>query len=630
MGVQPKHTFHDPEAKKAYTRQLIDDIKALEMMMNQGLIESGIQRIGAEQEICLVNSEFKPAAINTALLEKINDEHYVPEIAQFNVEINLDPEEFHSDCFSKCEQSLVELLEKGKKEAEAMDTCMVLTGILPTLRKENLYFDSMTPNPRYEALNDVIKKQRGSEFELRINGIDEFITSHPNILFEACNTSFQVHLQIEPDEFTQQYNWSQAIAGPVLAAVANSPLLMGKRLWSETRIALFQQSVDTRSSGRIRREKEPRVTFGKDWLRGTVVDLFKENVSRFNLLFATMDVDPSTEKLKNGEIPELKALKLHNSTVYKWNRACYGVGGGKPHLRIENRYIPSGPTVQDEIANAAFWLGLMVAMPEEYRNLPELMSFDDVRYNFYNASRLCLQTNFKWFGQNIKAVDLLTDQLIPLARKGLTMKGVNQKDIDRYIGIIEERVKSGKNGSSWMLHNYSELMIGSTQNEASKNITKLLIRHQDSGLPVHEWPDVSADDREKEKEFRYVSQIMSTDLFTVHEDDLVDLVVNMMNWQKVQYIPVENDEDELVGLITTTSLLTHFSNDQNGDLHSAKDIMTTEFPVISAGSKTNEAIDLLIASGTHCLPVMEDDKLVGILTTGDIVKAAKFTGKFND
>lgn len=173
-------------------------------------------------------------------------------------------------------------------------------------------------------------------------------------------------------------------------------------------------------------------------------------------------------------------------------------------------------------------------------------------------------------------------------------------------------------------------MIGSTQNEASKNITKLLIRHQDSGLPVHEWPDVSADDREKEKEFRYVSQIMSTDLFTVHEDDLVDLVVNMMNWQKVQYIPVENDEDELVGLITTTSLLTHFSNDQNGDLHSAKDIMTTEFPVISAGSKTNEAIDLLIASGTHCLPVMEDDKLVGILTTGDIVKAAKFTGKFND
>ena len=212
-------------------------------MIEEGMIESGISRIGAEQELCLTDFEFSPATNNLEVLKAINDPHFVPEIAKFNIEANLDPQEFKKDCFLKMEKQLRTLLEKADKITQKKNTHIVMTGILPTLRKEHLQFEYMTPNPRYEALNETMKEQRGSDFEMHIMGIDELITSHSNILFEACNTSFQVHLQIDPSEFADKYNWAQLIAGPVVAISANSPLLLGKRLWKETRIALFQQSV---------------------------------------------------------------------------------------------------------------------------------------------------------------------------------------------------------------------------------------------------------------------------------------------------------------------------------------------------------------------------------------------------
>ena len=263
MGNQSVNQFTNPEARKKFTRMLLNDIRALERMLEEGMIESGITRIGAEQELCLVDDRFQPKTNNLEILSAINDPHFVPEIAKFNIEANLDPQEFDSDCFSRMEKQLRDLLAKAHEAAETRDTQIVMTGILPTLRKEHLQFDHITPNPRYNALDEAIKAQRGSDFELNILGVDELITNHNNILFEACNTSFQVHMQTSPEEFTQKYNWSQMIAGPVLAVAVNSPLLLGKRLWKETRIALFQQSVDTRSSTNIKRDQEPRVTYRK-------------------------------------------------------------------------------------------------------------------------------------------------------------------------------------------------------------------------------------------------------------------------------------------------------------------------------------------------------------------------------
>ncbi len=629
MGDQRVSKCSDPLEKRAFARHLLNDIKALEYMLDNRMIESGIARIGAEQEMCLLSEDWRPSMNNIQILEEVNDDHFTTEIAQFNLEINLDPRTFKQDCFQKMENQLRRLLKKAKKVAGKHNTRVMITGILPTLEQRDLSFEFMTPNPRYEALNNIIRSQRKGDFELNIHGLDDLITKHPNILFEACNTSFQVHLQIDQDEFQSMYNWSQTIAGPVLAACANSPLLLGRRLWNETRIALFQQSVDTRDSNVDKRDTEPRVSFGKKWLEGSVVDLFKDQVSRYNLLFASEMKENSLEQLKEGKIPELDALKMHNSTVYSWNRACYGVGNGKPHLRIENRYIPAGPSIVDEIANAAFWLGLMKGMPAEYADMPSKMSFEDVRYNFYNAARTSLDCQFRWFGQTMSAGKLIEEELIPLAYKGLEAMKVEKADIERLLGIIENRIYRHLNGSQWMMKNFSELLIGSTPREASISLTKGIFENQQTDHPVHLWEDVDPEKRDSYKEFRTLGQIMTTDMFTVIDDELLDLVTNVMDWKRTPYVPVENSEGELCGVITYQALLKHFlANDGSTDT-AVKDIMRTDYHECDASCTTAEAVDIMARERTGILMVTKEKKLLGVVTESDIIQVAKMTKRFH-
>ena len=242
------------------------------------------------------------------------------------------------------EHQLTTLIDRARHVANQHKQNLVLTGILPTVRRSEVAPDYMTPNPRYTALGNVIREIRGNDFELHIQGVDELMMRHESILFEACNTSFQVHLQIHPDDFVDQFNWAQAIAGPMLASAVNSPLLLGKELWCETRIALFQQSIDMRSASHALRERQPRVAFGTGWVKNSVVDIYKEDIARYTLLLTSEIAEDSVEALNDGKVPELSALRLHNGTIYKWNRACYGISKGVPHLRIENRYLPSGPT----------------------------------------------------------------------------------------------------------------------------------------------------------------------------------------------------------------------------------------------------------------------------------------------
>lgn len=630
MGEQAVNKFVDPEEKRAFTRQLLGDIQALEYMLENDVFESGIQRIGAEQELCLVGKDWRPSMGAMEVLKAVKDNHYTTEIARYNLEINLDPQVFEGNCFSTMEKQLLRLLAKGKKAASKEDIRIILTGILPTIQRKELNFEYMTPNKRYETLNDIIRDQRGEDFDLRITGIDELVTSHPNILFEACNTSFQVHLQVDPEEFVTQYNWSQAISGPVLAVMANSPVLLGKRLWSETRIALFQQSMDTRNTGTLRREQEPRVSFGRDWLTGSVLDMFKDNISRYNMWIASETREDSMALLKAGQIPELHALKLHNGTVYRWNRACYGISDtGKPHLRIENRYIPSGPTVLDEMANSAFWLGLMRGMPEAYSDVHKQMKFDDVRHNFYKAARTCLDTQFKWFGQDLTAKELIKDELLPIARVGLKSMHVNQKDIDRLLNVIEARLDLHTNGSRWITKNFGELLVNSTPAEASANITKEMYRKEQEGHPGHTWENIQPEQADSYKQFAEVHQVMTSDIFTVKEDDLLDLVINVMDWRNIRYVPVENGKNELVGLITSSNLIHHFKSRYSEDQTLVKDIMATELVSVDPHCSTKEAVATMAEKKIGCLPVVsEDQKLLGIVTERDIVLVAKMTSRF--
>ena len=360
MGQDVTGEKTGPEAVRAFTKALLRDLRALEQMLRDGMIESGVRRIGAEQEMFLVNRGWRPAPVSTQVLDRL-DGPFTTELALFNLEANVEPRLLEGRCFSAMEARISELVEQVRDAADASDAQVALVGILPTLSKSDLTLDNITPKARYFALNEALLKMRGGEpYKLRIEGTDELYIEHDSVMLEACNTSCQVHLQVEAEEFAHVYNIAQVITAPVLAAAVNSPVLFAKRLWDETRIALFQQSVDTRSATVHMRELAPRVRFGDGWVTSSVTDLFQEDVARFRVLLTSRVEEDPFEALEAGRVPRLEALQLHNSTVYRWNRPCYGVGGGKPHLRIECRVLPSGPTIVDEVANAAFWIGLVM------------------------------------------------------------------------------------------------------------------------------------------------------------------------------------------------------------------------------------------------------------------------------
>ncbi len=227
-------------------------------------------------------------------------------------------------------------------------------------------------------------------------------------------------MQVNQKDFAKKYNIAQAIAGPVLASAVNSPLLFGKRLWHETRISLFQQSIDTRVSDEHIRDRHPRVTFGTDWVHDGIMDIFKEDILRYRVLLGADFEQDSLEMVKKGITPKLKALTVHNSTIYRWNRPVYGISdNGKPHLRIEARLFPAGPTVADEMANASFWLGLMEGYANLYDDITKHIRFDQAKANFYAAARGGLSKQFTWFdNKKYYADDLIMNELLPVARKG--------------------------------------------------------------------------------------------------------------------------------------------------------------------------------------------------------------------
>lgn len=251
------------------------------------------------------------------------------------------------------EQSLEDNMQAARQAAADCDARVLLMGILPTLEREHLGLDWMTPNPRYFELNRTMSEHCGGKFDTFIKGLDELEITHDNVMLEACNTSFQIHFQVGAGEFAELYNVARAVTGPVLAAAVNSPFLLRHRPWHETRVALFQQSLDSRSKAQKERGGAQRVRFGDDWVQDSVLEIFRDDIARFRCLIRGNEEESPLEKLDRGEIPALGALCLHNGTVYRWNRPCYGVKDNIAHLRIENRVLPTGPTILDEVANAA-------------------------------------------------------------------------------------------------------------------------------------------------------------------------------------------------------------------------------------------------------------------------------------
>jgi CBS domain-containing protein/gamma-glutamylcysteine synthetase len=612
---------------RLFTQALLRDVRALEQMLAEQRIESGVRRIGVEQELFLVDDMWRPAPIAVEALERISDPRVTSEIGRFNLEFNLDPLLFGGNCLRLMENRVNDLLDRVRRTVRDLGAEVVLAGILPTLRKSDLTIDNMVPADRYYALNDALTGLRGGDYDLRIKGTDELRVTHDSVMLEAANASFQVHFQVGPEEFARLYNFAMAVTGPVLAAAVNSPLMLGRRLWSETRIAVFQQSVDTRSSISEVRDVPARVSFGREWVDESVIEIFKSDISRFRVLLAReIDEDPF-EALAADRVPSLKALQLFNSTVYRWNRACYGVADGVAHLRIENRVLPCGPTVRDEVANAAFWFGMLSGLAEEVDDIREILDFDDVFTNFLAAARHGLEAHLTWFdGEPVTAQELIIDTLLPLARRGLLGRGIDAADVERYLDTVEARVDSRRTGARWQLHSLAQMGGMGTQEERMAALVAATVERQRHARPVHEWERAELEEAGSWKpSFLRVEQYMATDLLTVNEEEAIDLVANLMDWHRIHHVPVEDNDHRLVGLVSHRSLLRFLASDEarqeNRPIPVSR-VMVTDLITVSPETTTLEAIDIMRANKISCIPVVKDDRLVGIVTEHDFMRIA--------
>jgi CBS domain-containing protein/gamma-glutamylcysteine synthetase len=623
MGEQNVRQNIDQVERQAFMKSLLEEVQALETMLSKGMIESGERRIGAEQEMFIVNRAFKPALRALDLLERIGDDRFTHEIGLFNLEANLSVQQMTGGALRAMEEEAQEIYRIAREKAAEVGCDIALVGILPTLSRENLGLDAMVPTVRYKALNDALRGLRGDDFQFTINGIDQLTVKHDNVMLEACNTSFQVHFQTGPQTFAKHYNIAQAITGPLLAAAVNSPILWGRRLWHESRIAVFEYSIDARSEAHQARGLKPRVHFGDHWIEESVVEIFKEDIARFRVILTTETEDDVLGMVERGQAPRLNALRLHNGTVYRWNRACYGVHEGTPHLRIENRVIPSGPTVLDEMANAAFFFGMMTGMAAKFDDIRKVLLFDDVKANFLAAARDGIRAQMNWFNdQHLPAKKLILQQLLPLAREGLQEAGIDQDDIDRYLGVLEKRVTLRRTGARWSLESLHNMGERGTLDQRLRCLVSSMVSQQSSGKPISEWELAGfCEGLDWRESYQFVSQFMATDLFTVRPGDIVDFAASLMDWRHVRHVPVDDDDGRLVVLVSHRSLLRLVATGKlGGDQKvTVAEIMNPKPITVKSDTRTVDAIRLMRESGLACLPVVEGGKLVGLVTEHDLI-----------
>jgi len=458
-------------------------------MLRESRFDSEHPMTGLEIELNLVDVDGNPALKNAEALEAIADPDFQTELGQFNLEINVPPKRLAHRGFTEFEDSVRASLNEAGKKADEVGAHMVMIGILPTLSEGHMALSSLSANPRYQLLSDQILAARGEDIVIDITGTDRLRTTADSIVPEAACTSTQLHIQVSPDDFPAYWNASQAVCGVQLAIGANSPFLLGKELWSETRIPLFEQATDTRGEELKAQGVRPRVWFGERWIN-SIFDLFEENVRYFPALLPITHEEDPLEVLERGDTPKLAELRLHNGTIYRWNRPVYDVVDGVPHLRIENRVLPAGPTVVDTMANAAFYFGLVRALAEHERPLWSQMSFSAAEENFQVAARQGIEANVYWPGLGqVSATELVVRRLLPMARAGLDAWGVEAEERDRLLGIIEQRCITGQNGSSWFVDRFhARLDAGSGDRmDALRETLNEYRVNMHTNEPVHTW-----------------------------------------------------------------------------------------------------------------------------------------------
>src|SRR5829696_1849352 len=451
MGDEVTDTTFSRETRQRYRDKVKQCLDVFARMLAESRFDPDRRSIGLEIELNLTEQTGDPALANAHVLELIADDDFQTELAQFNIEINIPPRKLEDGVFTELEETVRRDLNQAEEQASKAHAHMMIIGILPTLTQDLLNGEALSANPRYKLLNEQIFAARGEDLEINIAGVERLAILADTIAPEAACTSVQLHQLVDPAAFGAHWNAAQAIAGVQLAIGANSPFFFGRELWRETRIALFEQTTDTRPEELKAQGVRPRVWFGERWIT-SIFDLFEENVRYFPALLPVVEPEDPVELLERGETPRLQELRLHNGTVYRWNRPIYDVVRGRPHLRVENRVLPAGPTVVDTIANAAFYYGLIRVLAEAERPLWTQMSFSAAEENFHAGARAGIDARLYWPGVGeVPATELVLRRLLPMAHDGLDLLGIHAADRDRLLGIIEQRCLTAHNGAAWQV-----------------------------------------------------------------------------------------------------------------------------------------------------------------------------------
>ncbi len=487
MGEQVDQQSFSREDRTRYRRKVRQCLDVFERMLVEARFDADHPATGLEIELNLVDDEERPAMCNSEVLDSLNDPDFQTELGKFNIEINVPPKRLSEQGLGAFAEGIRHSLNAAEGAANKFGVNLAMIGILPTLMERDMGRDSLSGNPRYHLLSDEILAARGEDIELDIRGVERLTCSTDTIIPEAACTSTQLHIQVSPEDFPAYWNASQAVSGLQIALGANSPYLLGKELWRETRVVLFEQSTDTRAEELKAQGVRPRVWFGERWIT-SIFDLFEENARYFPALLPVMSDEDPVEVLNGGGTPRLGELTLHNGTVYRWNRPVYAVVDGVPHVRVENRVLPAGPTVIDTLANAAFYFGLVRALAEQERPAWSKMSFTAAEENFHAAALDGIDAQVYWPGMGqLPATELVLRRLLPKAMTGLQQWGVSDSEAGELMDIIEQRCLTGQNASSWFVNQVHAREKDGNREETLRAVLADYRAHMHENVPVHTW-----------------------------------------------------------------------------------------------------------------------------------------------
>jgi hypothetical protein len=490
MGEDVDRTEFSRQDRQRYREKVRRCLDVFARMLTESKFDFERPLTGLEIEFNLVDDDQNPAMLNADVLTAIANDDFQTELGQFNIEINVKPRGLTGSSVIDLEHELRASLNDADERSRALGAHIVMVGVLPTIDQEHLTGESISANPRYALLNEQIFAARGEDLHIAIDGPERLSTYADTIAPEAACTSVQFHLQVSPQTYADTWNAAQCMAGLQLALGANSPFFFGKELWRETRVALFEQATDTRPDELKAQGVRPRVWFGERWIT-SIFDQFEENVTYFPALLPVCEAEDPAEVLDRGDTPRLGELRMHNGTIYRWNRPIYDVYRGKPHLRVENRVLPAGPTVVDILANGAFYYGLLRVLSEQDRPVWSQMSFVAAEDNFYAGAQHGINAKIFWPGLGeVPATELVLRRLLPMAYEGLSEWGVDSSVADRLLGIIEQRCITHINGAEWQARTFHKIDDEKQPLQRRDSLREMLRRYVEfmhSNEPVHTW-----------------------------------------------------------------------------------------------------------------------------------------------